>query len=464
MSNEKSDPAAPWFSLAPAGFVWATGIEDTFVPQTERLGERVLDEYALTQHYRFWREDLDRAVALGVRALRWGIPWYKVEPAPGHFTWQWVDQVIDYAAERGLAIIADLMHYGTPLWLDNQFLNNSYPARVAAYAAAFTRRYRDRVHLYTPLNEPMITVEFCGERAIWPPYLRGTDGLIKLSCALAHGMIQTTQAIRAEHPGALIIDVEAAIEVLPAGPALAEAATRRNELAFLVLDLIRGRVTAQHPLADWLATNGCPDRELATFAGQEMPIDILGVNYYPETSVQQVTQDLAAAFQTRTWGGGAGLERAITRYGARYGLPMMITETSTNGTVAARVAWLQDSLVAVARLRAAGLPLVGYTWFPLFDLIDWAYRAGARPIEEFIARLGPPALDPAQVARHMTAFGWQSLDVLPLEAFLAPMGLYALEMQFDGSLARVPTAAVEVYRAAIAGGVARLGVGGFLPS
>ena len=116
----------------------------------------------------------------------------------------------------------------------------------------------------------------------------------------------------------------------------------------------------------------------------------------------------------------------------------------------------------VARLRAAGHPLVGYTWFPMFDLIDWAYRAGARPIEEFIARLGPPMLDPAQVARHMTAFGWQSLDVLPLEAFLAPMGLYSLEMQFDGSLARVPTAAVEVYQAAIAGGVARLGAGGGL--
>ena len=61
------------------GFCWATGIEDTFVPQV-RPGMRALDEYEMTQHYRFWREDLDRVAALGVQAIRWGIPWYQVQP------------------------------------------------------------------------------------------------------------------------------------------------------------------------------------------------------------------------------------------------------------------------------------------------------------------------------------------------------------------------------------------------
>src|SRR5919204_4811044 len=113
------------FDLSPEGFAWATGIEDTFVAQTERVGERVLDEYAITHHYVYWREDIDRVADLGVRAMRYGIPWYKVEPAPGQFDWEWVDQVLEYAAGKGIAVIADLMHYGTPLWLDNQFLNSS---------------------------------------------------------------------------------------------------------------------------------------------------------------------------------------------------------------------------------------------------------------------------------------------------------------------------------------------------
>ncbi len=34
-------------------FMWAVGIEDTFIPQEASRSGRVLDEYELTQHYRF---------------------------------------------------------------------------------------------------------------------------------------------------------------------------------------------------------------------------------------------------------------------------------------------------------------------------------------------------------------------------------------------------------------------------
>lgn len=67
-----------------AGFVWGTGIEDTFIAH-EEPSRRRLDEYELTQHYRFWREDVDLAASIGFRAMRYGIPWYRVEPEPGGF-------------------------------------------------------------------------------------------------------------------------------------------------------------------------------------------------------------------------------------------------------------------------------------------------------------------------------------------------------------------------------------------
>ena len=59
--------------LTPAGFCWATGIENTFIPHI-RPGFRALDEYALTQHYQQWKTDIDLVAETGVRALRWGIP------------------------------------------------------------------------------------------------------------------------------------------------------------------------------------------------------------------------------------------------------------------------------------------------------------------------------------------------------------------------------------------------------
>jgi hypothetical protein len=39
-------------------------------------------------------------------------------------------------------------------------------------------------------------------------------------------------------------------------------------------------------------------------------------------------------------------------------------------------------------LRAQGVPVIGYTWFPLFTMIDWRYRFGNEPLEHFYLELG----------------------------------------------------------------------------
>src|SRR3954470_471103 len=189
-------------------FLWAVGIENTFVPQT-CSGHRRLDEYELMGHYQHWRQDLDLAADLGVSAIRYGIPWYRVNPSPGKFDWSWTDAVLEYLVrDKRLTPIIDLMHYGTPLWLDNQFVNASYPRRVAEYAARFAERYASLVRYYTPLNEPAVTAAYCGRDGRWPPYLSGDDGYVKVLLALAKGMNRTAEAIRARRPDAVLVHVE----------------------------------------------------------------------------------------------------------------------------------------------------------------------------------------------------------------------------------------------------------------
>ncbi len=41
-------------ALRPENFIWASGIEHTFVPQV-KPGQRALDEYQLMGHYEHWR-------------------------------------------------------------------------------------------------------------------------------------------------------------------------------------------------------------------------------------------------------------------------------------------------------------------------------------------------------------------------------------------------------------------------
>ena len=126
-------------------FLWAGGIEDTFVPQT-RPGHRALDEYELMGHYEHWEEDIALTKDAGMNSLRWGVPWYKVEPEKGRFDWSWTDRVIPYMVEElKILPIIDLMHYGCPFWLNKEFANKDYPKYVADYAAEFASRYKDLI-------------------------------------------------------------------------------------------------------------------------------------------------------------------------------------------------------------------------------------------------------------------------------------------------------------------------------
>jgi hypothetical protein len=66
----------------------------------------------------------------------------------------------------------------------------------------------------------------------------------------------------------------------------------------------------------------------------------------------------------------------------------MVTETSAKGPVDVRSRWLDASVAAIRHLRGEGIPVLGYTWFPLFTMIDWRYRFGKRPVEDFRLDLG----------------------------------------------------------------------------
>jgi beta-glucosidase len=368
-------------------FRFAVGIEDTFVPQTA-VGRRALDEYELTQHYDRWASDLELARATGATTMRYGIPWYLVNPERGRFAWSWLDRVVDKLGELGIEAIVDLMHYGTPLWLDNQFLNSAYPDAVAEYAAAIADRYRGRLTAFTPLNEPLINAIFCGEEARWPPYLAGGDGFVKLVRALVRGIVATQAAIDDVTAGeSTFVHVEATQRfAVPDGPPSEEVEFLRGRV-FLVEDLLTGRVDDDHELAGFLRANGFRDDDLAWCSENTAHPDVMGVNYYPHLTTVEVTAGGRATWQ-RVDGGTHGLEEMMRSFAERYGAPVFLTETSQSGPVADRLAWLDASIESLFRLRDDGLDVVGYTWWPLFDLVDWNYREGIEPPEHYLVQMG----------------------------------------------------------------------------
>lgn len=370
-------------------FIWASGIENTFVPQT-RAGYRALDEYELMGHYDHWREDLALGAELGLRAMRWGLPWYRVEPERGQFDWSWTDQVIPYLVEElGITPIIDLMHYGCPFWLRREFASDEYPRAVTNYAGAFARRYGGLVKWYTPLNEPLVNALMCGKRGIWPPYLRSDAGYLRVLVQIAKGIIGTVNELKAVVPDSIMVHVEATGLSRAARQDLEALAVEDQRRGFLCYDLITGRVTHDHPLFTWLVRNGISPNDLAWLAGNGIGLDALGLNFYPQWSVQHLNVDAKGRLAYRAEEqDGASFATIIGDYYERYRAPILITETSAVGAEALRSHWLDSSVATIKRLREGGMPILGYTWFPLFTMIDWRYRVGRGPLEDYRLDLG----------------------------------------------------------------------------
>jgi beta-glucosidase len=375
-------------------FLWAGGIEDTFVPQT-RPGHRALDEYELMGHYEHWREDLALARDLGLKALRWGVPWYKVEPESGKFDWSWTDEVIPYMVEDlKILPVIDLMHYGTPFWLKREFANKNYPKFVARYAAEFSKRYQSLIKWYTPLNEPIINALMCGMRGAWAPYMKGEKGYLKLMMQLARGIVRTVNAIKEIQPDSVMVHVEATGLTRTVSADLAALGREETHRGYLCYDLISGRLTHDHLLFSWLVRNGATPGEIEELRLNKIDLDVLGMNFYPQWSTKQLYIDNRGRIAFReTEHDGEGFAELITDYYNRYQVPVMITETSAVGSNEVRERWLESSVSMIKTLRESGVPVIGYTWFPLFTMIDWRYRFSNEPLENFYLELGMYSLN-----------------------------------------------------------------------
>ena len=224
--------------------------------------------------------------------------------------------------------------------------------------------------------------------------------------AVCKGIVLTVQALQAEQPAMRTVHVEALRHYWTNDPVVAQRVTLYNDQQYLSTDLAMGRVNEEHPFYPYLITYGVTAHELRWFSDHAVRFDLLGANFYPWSYGELFARKNGNFYRPQQRTSGATIATVLANAYERYKIPVMVTETSAKGSIAARSRWMDESIEAVHALRRQGLPIVGYTWFPFFSMVDWYYRRQRRPLANYLIHLGlyDAAFDEAGVLqRHETA-------------------------------------------------------------
>lgn len=346
-------------------FLFATGIECSYptIKGRGRSGRQRRDMLKECGHYKYWRKDLELVKEIGLKVLRYGLPYYSIHLGPDKYDWSFADEVMHEMQRLGIIPILDLLHFGVPDWLGN-FQNPELPVQFADYAEAVAKRY-PWVRHYTPVNEIYVTAKFSGKAGKWNECLTTDRGFVTAMKHLVAASILATHSITRRRPDAIIVQSESAEFTHEARATRTPAIQINNKLRFLSLDLLY----AYPPDADvlmYVFDNGMTREEYEWFMKGEPPgYQIMGNDYYGRNE-QIVLPDGS----TCTGEDVMGWYNITKEYYNRYKKPVMHTETNVLMAEQAHT-WLWKQWINVLRMRKDGVPVLGFTWYSLTDQVDW---------------------------------------------------------------------------------------------
>ncbi len=346
---------------SPQNFMFATGIECSYPTIDNGLTRR--DQLLECGHYKHWKKDLRLVREMGLKVLRYGLPYYNIHLGPDKYDWSFADEVMNEMKEMEITPILDLLHFGLPDWIGN-FQNPELPVHFSKYAKAVAKRY-PWVRYYTPVNEIYVTAKMSAKDGAWNEQMKSDRAFVTAMKNLVAASILATHSIAECRPDAIIIQSETA-EFMHEAKAEQSAEIRlMNKQRLISLDLLY----AYPPDADvyiYLMDNGLTREEYKWFMAGEPPgYQVMGNDYYGRNEkILKPDNSICTAEDVMGW-------YQITRqYYDRYKKPVMHTETNTFSAEEAP-GWLWKQWINILKMRADGVPVLGFTWYSLIDQIDW---------------------------------------------------------------------------------------------
>ena len=359
---------------APSPSLFASFVQGGFECSTQVLRHgRRLDLLEATQHATNAAGDYEQLVEHGIHTVRDGLRWHLIETTPGRYDWSSSLPMLRAAKATGTQVIWDLMHYGWPDDLD--IWSPAFVERFVAFASAAARIVRSEtsdVPFYCPINEISFHSWSGGDGNYLNPFAshRGFE----LKVQLARASIAAIRVIREEDPQARFVHCEPLISIVadPQRPHERLQAEGARMAQFQACDMIAGRM--------WPQLGGAPEL-----------LDIVGVNYYFDNQWIHGGPPMAPQHPLHK-----PFRILLAEIYARYGRPLLVAETGTEGD--GRAAWFEAISSDVMAARSAGIPVEGLCLYPIIDHVGWdndrdcpsglmenRLRGGRRPVHQPLA-------------------------------------------------------------------------------
>ena len=135
--------------------------------------------YVTNEHYYYYKQDIERVAAMGVKHFSFSIAWTRILPfaLPGTpVNQEGIDHyndVIDFIIEKGMVPEITLLHFDTPLqffgdnlteaaappdigYVNGAYQNETFPDAFVNYAKVAMTHFADRVATWYTFNEPLL--------------------------------------------------------------------------------------------------------------------------------------------------------------------------------------------------------------------------------------------------------------------------------------------------------------------
>ncbi len=313
-----------------------------------------IDVLAATGHATQAAYDYRLLQQAGVLTVRDGLRWHLIEASPGVYDWTSFLPMLDASLATGTQVIWDLCHWGVPAHLDP--FSADFAPRFAAFAGAAASLIRERsggdrapVPFYCPVNEISFWAWVGGDMEAFSPHGLGRGD--ELKTRLAEASIAAIAAVRAVDPRARFLQAEPIIHIAPEYADIPEYPH--------VEDHVRNHVTAQYQAWDMLRGDLKPE-----LGGSPAMLDVIGVNYYWNNQWVHGGDRMPPGHPDHR-----PLHLMLGDLWARYGRPIVITETGAEAGAAA--GWVGYIAAEVRQAQRAGVEVLGVCLYPVMDYPGW---------------------------------------------------------------------------------------------